>query len=169
MLPSHRLQADLGAVRAKGVYRFIGTLVGRQCPSFLFPLGSVAVCCRWCQHWSGFACFRLQDRTPRSYASFSRAIRSHCRIIRRLHAHAMFDVALSRLEEISIGIVCAAIAHSVFFPRIRRRPPMQSSGGIGERRTRGVQRICPELNHLPRSRCISCQRGDGDAHALFAN
>jgi uncharacterized membrane protein YccC len=30
---------------------------------------------------------------------------------------AVFDIALSRLEEITIGIACASVAHSIFFPR----------------------------------------------------
>jgi uncharacterized membrane protein YccC len=110
-----------GAVRAKGVYRFAGTLVGASMSVFLVPplvqspvLLSLAV-----SLWIGICLFAaLQDRTPRSYAFL---LAGYSVGIVALPAvgtpTAIFDMALSRLEEISIGIVCAAVAHSVFFPR----------------------------------------------------
>src|ERR1700679_1424889 len=60
-----------GAVRAKGVYRFAGTLIGASMSVFLVPpfvqspvLLSLAVSC-----WIGLCLlFALRDRTPRSYA-----------------------------------------------------------------------------------------------------
>jgi uncharacterized membrane protein YccC len=69
--------------------------------------------------WIGICLFAaLQDRTPRSYAFL---LAGYSVGIVALPAvgtpTAIFDIALSRLEEISIGIVCAAVAHSVFFPR----------------------------------------------------
>ena len=110
-----------GAVRAKGVYRFAGTLVGASMSVFLVPplvqspvLLSLAV-----SLWVGICLFAaLQDRTPRSYAFL---LAGYSVAIVALSAvntpTAIFDIALSRFEEISIGIVCAAVAHSVFFPR----------------------------------------------------
>lgn len=60
----------------------------------------------------------LLDRTPRTYAfllaGYSVAIVGLGTVNTPT---AIFDVAVSRLEEISIGIVCAVLAHSVFFPR----------------------------------------------------
>ena len=109
-----------GAVRAKGVYRFIGTLIGASMSVFLVPplvqspvLLSLAV-----SIWVGLCLFlSLQDRTPRSYAfllaGYSVAIVGLSVVNTPT---AIFDVALARLEEISIGIICAAVAHSVFFP-----------------------------------------------------
>src|ERR1700753_2615270 len=60
-----------GAVRAKGAYRFVGTLVGASMAEFLVPplvqsppLLSLAV-----SAWVGLCQFcALQDRTPRTYA-----------------------------------------------------------------------------------------------------
>jgi uncharacterized membrane protein YccC len=110
-----------GAVRAKGVYRFIGTLVGASMSVFLVPplvqspvLLSLAV-----SAWVGLCLFfALQDRTPRSYAFLLAGYSVAIVGLSAVNAPtAIFDVALSRLEEISIGIACAAIAHSVFFPR----------------------------------------------------
>ena len=110
-----------GAVRAKGAYRFIGTLVGASMSVFLVPplvqsplLLSLAV-----SGWVGLCLFfALQDRTPRTYAfllsGYSVAIVGLATVN---NPTVIFDVAVSRLEEISIGIGCAAVAHSIFFPR----------------------------------------------------
>src|SRR5580704_4112717 len=110
-----------GAVRAKGMYRFVGTLIGASMSVFLVPplvqapvLLSLAV-----SLWIGFCLFfALQDRTPRSYAfllaGYSVAIVGLSTVNQPT---TIFDVAVSRFEEISIGIICASIAHSVFFPR----------------------------------------------------
>lgn len=110
-----------GAVRAKGAYRFIGTLVGAAMSVFLVPplvqsplLLSLAV-----SAWVGLCLFlALQDRTPRTYAfllsGYSVAIVGLAVVN---NPTTIFDVAVSRLEEISIGIGCAAVAHSIFFPR----------------------------------------------------
>jgi uncharacterized membrane protein YccC len=69
--------------------------------------------------WIGLCLFcALQDRTPRSYAfllaGYSVAIVGLSTVN---SPTSIFDVAVSRLEEIMIGIICASIAHSVFFPR----------------------------------------------------
>jgi uncharacterized membrane protein YccC len=110
-----------GAVRAKGVYRFAGTLIGASMSVFLVPplvqapvLLSLAV-----STWVGFCLlFALQDRTPRSYAfllaGYSVAIVGLSTVN---EPTTIFDVALSRLEEITIGIICASVAHTILFPR----------------------------------------------------
>src|SRR3984957_12398317 len=110
-----------GAVRAKGVYRFIGSLVGASMSIFLIPplvqspvLLSLAV-----SLWVGLCLLAaLQDRTPRSYAFLLAGYSVTIVGLSVVNAPTtIFDVALTRLEEISIGIVCAAIAHSIFFPQ----------------------------------------------------
>jgi uncharacterized membrane protein YccC len=110
-----------GAVRAKGMYRLAGTLIGASMSVFLVPplvqapvLLSLAV-----SLWIGLCLFfALQDRTPSSYAfllaGYSVAIVGLSTVNQPT---TIFDVAISRFEEISIGIICASIAHSVFFPR----------------------------------------------------
>src|ERR1700734_4121758 len=97
-----------GAVRAKGVYRFTGTLVGASMSVFLVPplvqspvLLSLAV-----SAWIGLCLFcALQDRTPRSYAFL---LAGYSVAIVGLSAvnppTTVFDVSVSRLEEITIGI-----------------------------------------------------------------
>jgi len=69
--------------------------------------------------WVGLCLFAaLQDRTPRSYAFLLAGYSVTIVGLSVVNAPTtIFDVALTRLEEISIGIVCAAIAHSIFFPQ----------------------------------------------------
>jgi uncharacterized membrane protein YccC len=110
-----------GAVRAKGVYRLIGTFIGAAMAVFLVPplvqspvLLSLAV-----SAWVGLCLFfALLDRTPRTYAfllaGYSVTIVGLAVVN---NPTTVFDVAVSRVEEISIGIICAVLAHSVFFPR----------------------------------------------------
>jgi uncharacterized membrane protein YccC len=110
-----------GAVRAKGAYRLAGTLIGASMSVLLVPplvqaplLLSLAV-----SAWVGICLFcALQDRTPRSYAFLLSGYSVAIVGLSAVNAPTeIFDVAVSRLEEISIGIFCATIAHSVFFPR----------------------------------------------------
>jgi uncharacterized membrane protein YccC len=110
-----------GAVRAKGVYRFAGTFVGASMSVFLVPplVQAPVLLCLAVSLWIGLCLyFALQDRTPRSYAfllaGYSVAIVGFSAVNAPT---TVFDVAVSRLEEITIGIVCASVAHSVFFPR----------------------------------------------------
>lgn len=110
-----------GAVRAKGVYRFFGTLVGASMSVFLVPplvqapvLLSLAV-----SLWVGLCLFlALQDRTPRSYAFLLAGYSVGIVGLSTVNAPTtVFDVAVARLEEIAIGIGCATLAHTIFFPR----------------------------------------------------
>jgi uncharacterized membrane protein YccC len=110
-----------GAVRAKGVYRFCGTMIGAAISVLIVPplVQAPLLLCLIVSVWVGFCIyFALQDRTPRSYAfllaGYSVAIVGLSTVNT---PNTVFDVAVSRLEEITIGIICASVAHSVFFPR----------------------------------------------------
>ncbi len=110
-----------GAVRSKAVYRFAGTFAGAAMALFLIPplvqapvLLSLAI-----SAWVGLCLyFSLLDRTPRSYlfmlAGYTAAIIGFSVVDAPT---TIFDVTVSRLEEISLGIICGSIAHSVFFPQ----------------------------------------------------
>jgi uncharacterized membrane protein YccC len=110
-----------GAVRAKGVYRFVGTLVGVSMSVFLVPplVQSPVLLSLAASLWIGLCLFlALQDRTPRSYAFLLAGYSVAIVALSTVNAPTtIFDVAVTRLEEISIGIICASIAHAVFFPR----------------------------------------------------
>src|SRR5258707_1821745 len=60
----------------------------------------------------------LLDRTPRSYmfvlSGYTAALIGFPSV---LAPGTVFDTAVSRVEEIILGVVCAAVVHSVIFPR----------------------------------------------------
>ena len=110
-----------GAVRSKAVYRIIGTLIGSGAAVFLVPqlvnapeLLSLALAL-----WVGFCLFvSLLDRTPRAYmfmlSGYTAALIGFPVVA---NPTAIFDVALARVEEITLGIICATLVHSLVFPR----------------------------------------------------
>lgn len=118
LIVSHPLS---GAVRSKAIYRLFGTLLGAAVAIFLVPplvdspvLLSLAV-----SMWIGACLFvSLLDRTPRSYlmmlAGYTAAIIAFPSVN---SPGNIFDIAVARCEEISIGIVCATVVHSLIFPR----------------------------------------------------
>jgi len=110
-----------GAMRAKAVYRAIGTFVGAAAMVAIVPnlvdapeLTTLAI-----MLWVALCVFvSLLDRTPRSYmfvlSGYTAALIGFPSV---LAPETVFDTALSRVEEITLGVVCAAIVHSLFFPK----------------------------------------------------
>jgi uncharacterized membrane protein YccC len=110
-----------GAVRSKTVFRLIGTLMGAAMALVLIPplvdapvLLSLAI-----SLWIGLCLYiSLQDRRPRSYAfllaGYTAAIVGFSVVNT---PNAIFDTAVARVEEIFVGLLCAAVAHSVIFPQ----------------------------------------------------
>jgi len=110
-----------GAVRSKTVFRLIGTVTGAAMALLLIPplvdapvLLSLAI-----SLWIGLCLYiSLQDRRPRSYAfvlaGYTAAIVGFSVVTT---PNAIFDTAVARVEEISVGLVCGAVAHSVIFPQ----------------------------------------------------
>ena len=110
-----------GALRSRALYRVAGTVVGAAVTLALLPrlvqapeLLAVALAL-----WVAVCLyFAYLDRTPRSYlfslAGFTAALIGFPSI----HTpEAIFDTAVARVLEISIGMVCATVVHGVFFPR----------------------------------------------------
>ena len=110
-----------GAVRSKTVFRLIGTVTGAAMALLLIPplvdapvLLSLAI-----SLWVGLCLYMsLQDRRPHSYAfmlaGYTAAIVGFSAVNT---PNAIFDTAVARVEEISVGLVCAVVAHSVIFPQ----------------------------------------------------
>jgi uncharacterized membrane protein YccC len=110
-----------GAMRSKALYRFIGTLIGGTAAVALVPplvnapvLLSLALAC-----WVGLCLYlSLLDRTPRAYtfmlAGYTAAIIGFPSVA---DPGATFQTALTRVEEISIGIACTTVVGTVFLPR----------------------------------------------------
>jgi uncharacterized membrane protein YccC len=110
-----------GVLRAKAVYRVIGTFVGGAAMVAIVPnlidapeLTTLAIIL-----WVALCVFvSLLDRTPRSYmfvlSGYTAALIGFPSV---LAPDTVFDTAVSRVEEITLGVVCAAIVHSVIFPK----------------------------------------------------
>jgi uncharacterized membrane protein YccC len=109
-----------GAVRSKTVYRFLGTFAGASIALLLVPplVNAPVLLCLAISLWVG-ACLYLSllDRTPRSYAFLLAGYTATIVGLAVVNApETIFDTIVSRVEEISVGLICAAIAHSVIFP-----------------------------------------------------
>lgn len=110
-----------GAVRSKALYRVGGTALGSIATVLLVPalanapeLLSLALAL-----WVGICLYiSLLDRTPRSYvfmlAGYTAALIGFPTVAA---PSTIFDVALARVEEITLGITCATLVHSLVFPQ----------------------------------------------------
>src|SRR5215472_7258999 len=110
-----------GALRGKAVYRVIGTFIGGAAMVAIVPnlvdapeLTTLAIIL-----WVALCVFiSLLDRTPRSYAfvlsGYTAALIGFPSV---LAPGGVFDTAVSRVEEITLGVICAAIVHSLVFPK----------------------------------------------------
>jgi uncharacterized membrane protein YccC len=110
----------VGATRSKALYRVIGTVLGAVASIALVPpfaetpyLLSALIAL-----WTGvFVYLSISTRAARNYvfllASYSLSVIALPALSNPL---SIFDVAVARTEEITLGIVCASIVGSVFFP-----------------------------------------------------
>ena len=110
-----------GPLRSKAVYRFFGTLTGAAAAVALVPnlvdaplLLSLAL-----SLWVGLCLYiSLLDRTPRAYgfmlAGYTAAIIGFPSVDA---PQLVFQTALTRVEEITLGIVCTTMFGTVLFPR----------------------------------------------------
>ena len=110
-----------GPTRSKGLYRAGGTLLGAIVVTFLVPqlanspeLLSLALAL-WI---GGCLYFSLLDRTPRSYllmlAGYTAGLIAFPAVG---EPGAIFDIALARVEEITLGMTCATVIHSLVLPQ----------------------------------------------------
>lgn len=114
-------QTSAGASLSRGVYRFAGTIAGAVAtvaivPNFVSdPIGCSAVLACWI----GLCLFfSLLDRTPRAYAfvlaGYTASLIGFPSV---LDPSAVFDTASVRVQEISIGILCAVLVHRYILPK----------------------------------------------------
>ena len=167
-----------GMVLEKAFYRFLGTLVGcsaalalvglfPQTPTVLF-LGLalwVALCT------GGAAMHRNQQ-------SYSFVLAGYTAVMIAVPAvdapSSVFTLAVTRVTEVGLGIICSAVVHDVFFPRRHSRAVMRTvqaryAGFIGFCRGVLEHRITPaeaELNHLKFAADIAALES-GRAAAFF--
>jgi uncharacterized membrane protein YccC len=109
-----------GATTSKAAYRLYGTILGAIAAVVLVPnlVNIPELLCLALALWiSGCLYFSLLDRTPRSYvlmlAGFTAAFVGFPLVN---DPGSIFDFAVSRVEEIGLGIICAAMVSAVVLP-----------------------------------------------------
>ena len=111
-----------GMVSSKCVYRLIGTVAGAVIALLLTPhfINTPWLFTVILSLWVGFALYvSLLDRTPRSYvfmlAGYSTAMIVY-NAITYMDTYNIFDIALARVLEISVGVISTAVVSATFFP-----------------------------------------------------
>jgi uncharacterized membrane protein YccC len=114
-------QTSSGAVRSKAIFRLFGTFSGGAVALFLVPplVQSPVLLCVAMAIWVSICLYiALLDRTPRSYAFLLAGYTATIVGLSVVNTpETIFDTTVSRLEEISLGVICGSVAHSLFFPR----------------------------------------------------
>lgn len=110
-----------GAVLSKAAFRLMGTIVGAAASVVLVPMfvNEPAVLSLALALWLALCLYIAQlDRTPRAYL-FLLAGYTACIIgFPSVQAPgAVFNTAILRVQEITIGILCASLIHGAVFPR----------------------------------------------------
>jgi uncharacterized membrane protein YccC len=110
-----------GATCSKAIYRFIGTLMGATAAVVLVPnlVDAPELLCLAISVWVGLCLYlSLVDGTPRSYlfmlAGYTVALIGFPSV---LAPETIFDTAVSRVEEITLGIGCATLVSTLVLPR----------------------------------------------------
>lgn len=111
-----------GMVSSKCVYRLIGTVAGAVIALLLTPhfINTPWLFTVILSLWVGFALYvSLLDRTPRSYvfmlAGYSTAMIVY-NAITYIDTYNIFDIAVARVLEISVGVISSAVVSATFFP-----------------------------------------------------
>lgn len=114
-------QTSAGASLSRGVYRFAGTFVGAIATVVIVPnfVNAPIVCSVVLAGWIGLCLFfSLLDRTPRAYAfvlaGYTTSLIGFPSV---LDPSAIFETASVRVQEISIGILCAVLIHRYILPK----------------------------------------------------
>jgi uncharacterized membrane protein YccC len=110
-----------GAMRSKSVYRLFGTLIGASAAVSLVPnlVNSPVLLSLALALWIGLCLYiSLLDRSPRAYAfmlaGYTAGIIGFPSVTT---PGTIFETAITRTEEICIGIACTTLFGSLIFPR----------------------------------------------------
>lgn len=110
-----------GAMRSKAVYRFFGTLIGGSAAVIMVPLlvSAPLLLSLAMALWVGGCLYvSLLDRSARAYtfmlSGYTAGIIGFPAVTDPSH---VFQIALTRCEEITLGIACTTIIGSLVFPR----------------------------------------------------
>lgn len=110
-----------GATSSKAFFRVMGTLIGATVTVALVPnlINAPELLCLAIALWVGLCLYlSLLDGTPRSYvfmlAGYTVALIGFPSVS---EPGNIFDTAVARVEEISLGIICASLVSTIVFPR----------------------------------------------------
>jgi uncharacterized membrane protein YccC len=110
-----------GPTRSKGMYRAGGTLLGAIFVTFTVPrlVNAPELLVLALALWIGGCLYiSLLDRTPRSYMLMLAGYTAGLIAFPAVNdPGAIFDIALARVEEITLGMLCATLIHSLVFPQ----------------------------------------------------
>ena len=110
-----------GGMLSKSLYRILGTFIGGAAAVAMVPnlVDAPVLLCLCMALWIGFCLYiSLLDRTPRAYlfmlAGYTAGIIGFPSVFTPGH---IFQTAVTRMEEISIGIACSTVVGTLVFPR----------------------------------------------------
>lgn len=113
-------QTSVGASLSRGVYRLAGTVVGAAATVLIVPalVDMPIVCSVVLTGWITFCLYvSLLERTPRAYAfvlaGYTASLIGFPAVS---DPGAIFNIAIVRVQEIMIGILCAVLIHRYVLP-----------------------------------------------------
>ncbi len=110
----------VGATRSKAVYRAVGTAIGAAAAALLLPrfVEEPLIFSAIVALWSGLLLFAsMHDRSARSYLFVLAGYTMPLVALSAVDSpYTVFDIAVSRTEEITVGIICASVVGSILFP-----------------------------------------------------
>src|SRR5271170_5185438 len=110
----------VGATRSKAVYRAVGTAIGAAAAALILPrfVEEPLVFSAIVALWSGLLLFAsMHDRSARGYLFVLAGYTMPLVALSAVDSpYTVFDIAVSRTEEITVGIVCASVVGSILFP-----------------------------------------------------
>jgi len=114
-------QTSVGASLSRCLYRLAGTLIGAGATVLLVPafVNMPLFCSVVLSVWITFCLYlSLLERTPRAYAfvlaGYTASLIGFPAVF---HPGTIFDIAITRVQEIAIGILCAALIHRYVLPK----------------------------------------------------
>ncbi|KAB8307320.1 FUSC family protein [Erwinia endophytica] len=115
---------------SKAVFRFFGTVLGGIFTFLIYPVTVThpVLFCLCISLWVAFCLYlSLHDRTPKSYvfmlAGYSAAIMGFADVTTPL---SITYTVISRIEEITVAIICSSLIHMLVFP-VRMRNLLENS------------------------------------------
>ena len=106
---------------SRGLFRLLGTVMGAAATVFLVPtfVNEPIVLSMVLAAWIAFCLYIARlDRTPRAYAfQLSGYTTSLIGFPYLTNPGGIFNIASGRVQEISIGILCATLVHALILPR----------------------------------------------------